>query len=376
MTLLPDFKLETYFSEWEFKVRFNLCGSDMESISISELLKMAIKEDKELWDNMQLGYTETYGSLALRSAIANTYKNVKPENILVFAGAEEGIFIAMHTLLTQDDHAIVITPNYQSLETIPNSICSVTGIGLDPNKNWHLDINKIKDAIRQNTRLISINFPHNPTGKIISENEFHSIVKIAEEKDIYLFSDEVYRLMEREKSLRLPQAADIYQKGLSLNVMSKAYGMPGLRIGWIALRNKKILSKMERLKHYLSICNSAPSEILATIALNSKENILERNKKIVADNLIILNQFFHKYPNLFDWNEPDGACIGYPKYHGEGDVEFFCKKLVKKTGVLLLPSSMFQSNVSPTPTNHFRIGYGKINMKDGLMALQEFLSKK
>ena len=182
--------------------------------------------------------------------------------------------------------------------------------------------------------------------------------------------------MEREKSLRLPQAADIYQKGLSLNVMSKAYGMPGLRIGWIALRNKKILSKMERLKHYLSICNSAPSEILATIALNSKENILERNKKIVADNLIILNQFFHKYPNLFDWNEPDGACIGYPKYHGEEDVEFFCKKLVKKTGVLLLPSSMFQSNVSPTPTNHFRIGYGKINMKDGLMALQEFLSKK
>ena len=134
---------------------------------------------------MQLGYTETYGSLALRSAIANTYKNVKPENILVFAGAEEGIFIAMHTLLTQDDHAIVITPNYQSLETIPNSICSVTGIGLAPNKNWNLDINKINDAIRQNTRLISINFPHNPTGKIISENEFHSIVKIAKEKNIY-----------------------------------------------------------------------------------------------------------------------------------------------------------------------------------------------
>ena len=113
--------------------------------------------------------------------------------------------------------------------------------------------------------------------------------------------------MERKKSSRLPQVADIYQKGLSLNVMSKAYGMPGLRIGWIALRNKNILSKMERLKHYLSICNSAPSEILATIALNSKKNILERNKKIVTDNLIILNQFFHQYSNLFDWNEPDGA---------------------------------------------------------------------
>ena len=180
----------------------------------------------------------------------------------------------MKCILNISDHAIVITPNYQSAETLPNSICEVTAIALDPNNNWNLDITKIKDSIKSNTRLISINFPHNPTGKIISKDELNQIVSIARENGIYLFSDEIYRLMERDKSKRLDQISDIYEKGLSLNGMSKSYGMPGIRIGWISTKDHKLLDKMEKLKHYLSICNSAPSEILTTIALNSRNKIL------------------------------------------------------------------------------------------------------
>ena len=126
------------------------------------------------------------------------------------------------------------------------------------------------DAIKQNTRLIAINFPHNPTGKLISKEKLNTLIEISRKHGIYLFSDEVYRLMERKEEIRLPQIADIYEKGLSLNVMSKAYGLPGLRIGWIASKDIELLDKMERMKHYLSICNSSPSELLSIIALKFK----------------------------------------------------------------------------------------------------------
>jgi Aspartate/tyrosine/aromatic aminotransferase len=285
----------------------------METMTINQLLSYATDEDREKWDNLPLKYIETYGMLELRTEIANTYDNISQKNILAFAGAEEGIFAAMHCILSKDDHAIVITPNYQSSETIPNSICDVTGVSLDSDNNWDLDLQKILDAIKSNTRLIAINFPHNPTGKVISRKKLDTLIEISRKHHIYLFSDEVYRLMERREEIRLPQIADIYEKGLSLNVMSKAYGLPGLRIGWIASKDIELLDKMERMKHYLSICNSSPSEVLSVIALKSRERILERNRKIISDNLNLLSPFFEKNKDLFDWKIPDGGCISYPK---------------------------------------------------------------
>ncbi|MDH3990720.1 MAG: aminotransferase class I/II-fold pyridoxal phosphate-dependent enzyme, partial [Gammaproteobacteria bacterium] len=299
--MLPDFKLETYFSKWEFTARYHMCASDMESLSVKELLVMAGDEDRRLWDGLRLGYTETFGMPALRQAIANTYDNIDESELLTFAGAEEGIFVAMQVLLTADDHAIVITPNYQAAETVPGSICEVTGLALDPDDNWELDIAALREAIRPNTRIISINCPHNPTGKVFSHQALEQIIAIARETGIYVFSDEVYRLLERSDEIRLPQVADIYERGLSLNVMSKAYGLPGLRIGWIATRDREVLSRMERVKHYLSICNSGPSEVLALIALNASDYILKRNRGIIDDNLKLLNAFFADYPKLFEW---------------------------------------------------------------------------
>ena len=375
MSELPDFKLETYFSRWEFNIKYNLCASDAEAVSLRELLSLSNNEDKKIWENLRFGYTETYGSMKLREAIASTYDNSSHNDIITFAGAEEGLYVAMKCILNISDHAIVITPNYQSAETLPNSICEVTGIALDPNNNWSLDITKIKDSIKSNTRLISINFPHNPTGKIILKDELNQIVSIARENGIYLFSDEIYRLMERDKSKRLDQISDIYEKGLSLNGMSKSYGMPGIRIGWISTKDHKLLDKMEKLKHYLSICNSAPSEILTIIALNSRNQILDRTRKIINKNLEILNDFFLDYQDLFEWKEPDGGCIGYPKYKGEDSVGEFCERLIKEKSVLLLPSKVYFSNIIKSPKNHFRIGYGRINMPEGLRELKDFINK-
>ena len=373
MSRLPDFQLETYFSRWEFNTKYNMCASDIESVSLRELLLLSSKEDKKLWDNLDFGYTETYGSLKIRKAIAETYDNTSSSDIITFAGAEEGIYVTMKCILNKNDHAIVITPNYQSSETLPRSICEVTGIGLNPNNNWDLDIQKIIDSIKPNTRLISINFPHNPTGKIISMDTLYDLISIAREKNIYLFNDEIYRLMERDSSKRLIQVSDLYEKGISLNAMSKSYGMPGLRIGWIASKDHDLLDKMEKMKHYLSICNSAPSEILAIIALNSRKNILDRTLKIVTKNLNILNKFFLEYENLFDWKEPDGGCVGYPKYKGEDGADVFCENLIKEESILLLPSSVYMSDILKSPENHFRIGYGRKNMPEALELVKKFI---
>jgi aspartate/methionine/tyrosine aminotransferase len=152
--------------------------------------------------------------------------------------------------------------------------------------------------------------------------------------------------------------------------MSKAYGLPGLRIGWIACKDQAVLSQMERAKHYLSICNSGPSEVLALIALNARAEILARNHGIIDANLALLDDFFASHPDLFDWAVPDGGCIAYPRYKGEDGVERFCKELVEQSGVLLLPASVYRSDLNPTPADRFRIGYGRANTAAGLAALQ------
>lgn len=370
---MRDFALEAYFSRWEFTARYHMAASDMESMSIAALLDMAEPEDRRAFETLHLGYTETWGHPELRVAIADTYDTISPEDILCFAGAEEGVYAAMRVLLDKDDHAIVVTPNYQSSETLPLSICAVTGVPLEPDDGWSLDIDRIRQAVRSNTRLISINFPHNPTGAVLSRDRYESLIGLCRENGIYLFSDEVYRLLERDDGLRLPQAADQYERALSLNVMSKAYGLPGLRIGWIATRDRALLQRLERYKHYLSICNSAPSEQLAVIALNARDKILERNRALVRKNLEKLTAFFNDFPSSFEWTEPAGGCVGYPRYTGEMDTDTFCENLVEASGVLLLPPKIYRSELGETPNDRFRIGYGRKKMEEGLNAFREYL---
>jgi aspartate/methionine/tyrosine aminotransferase len=373
--LKRDFALEVYFSKWEFAAKYHLTASDAESISLRELLEYASPADRERFHGLHLGYTQTFGAPTLRDAIAATYDSLAANDILCFAGAEEAIFIAMQVLLSPDDHCIVITPNYQAAETLPLSICAVSGVPLDEHNGWALDLDKIKDALRPNTKLISINFPNNPTGAIASQSAFAELVQICRSRGIWLFNDEVYRLIERSPELRLPQAADSYERGISLNVMSKSYGLPGLRIGWLACRDREFLLDCERYKHFLSICNSGPSEVLAEIALKAREPILERNHEIVRKNIGLLNQFFAAFPTLFEWREPDGSCVSFVRYLGADGVETFTRRLVEESGVLLLPSSVYRSDLGPVPADRFRIGFGRSTMPAGLAAMRDWVSR-
>ena len=370
---MRNFELETYFSKWEFEARYHMTASDFESMKLKDLLALASPEDRAAFDNLHLGYTETYGLPAFREEVAKTYENLEQQDILCFAGAEEGIYTAMRVLLEPQDHAIVVVPNYQAAETIPLSICDVTGVPLDASDNWSLDMDQLQAAIKPNTKLISVNFPNNPTGAILERTKFDQLIDLCRENDIWLFSDEVYRLIEREESLRLPQAADVYEKGISLNVMSKAYGLPGLRIGWLACQDRDMLKRFECYKHYLSICNSAPSEILSLIALRARDKILARNRALATENAAKLNAFFEEFPDLFDWTPPDGSCVAYPVYKGPGSTNDFCEKLVEKSGVLLLPPRIYKSDLLETPQNRFRVGFGRANIDECLAAWRAYM---
>ncbi|MER7753227.1 aminotransferase class I/II-fold pyridoxal phosphate-dependent enzyme [Kitasatospora sp. NPDC097643] len=376
MTRLPDFRLETYFSRWEFTARHHLTASDAQTMAMAELLALAGPEDREAWDTLTLGYTETFGDPALRQAIAGMYEHVDADGIICFGGAQEGLNLAMQVLLEPGDHAVVVTPNYQSAETIPLSLCEVTGVALDERADWALDLDAVRAALRPNTRVVSVNFPNNPTGKVIDAAEFAALVRLCDERGIRLFSDEVYRGLERDPVRILPQAADLSERALSLNVTSKSLGLPGLRIGWIACRDRELRSRLERAKHYTTICNSAPSEVLARIAINARERILARNRGIIAENLPQFDAFFAEFADLFEWHAPDGGCVAYPRYLGPDGVEEFCTALVEQAGVLLLPASMYRSELTPTPVDRFRIGLGRRDPGPALAAFADWLRKR
>jgi aspartate/methionine/tyrosine aminotransferase len=370
---MRTFALEVFFSKWEFAAKHHLTASDAQSLSLSQLLAYASPADRERFDNLHLGYTETFGAKPLLAEIAGTYERIGSDGLLCFAGAEEAIYVAMRVLLQPEDHCIVITPNYQAAETIPLGLCAVSGVALDAENHWALDLDRLTAALRPNTKLISINFPNNPTGAIPDRATFDALVTLCRNRGIWLFSDEVYRLVERDPAIRLPQVADVYERGVSLNVMSKSYGLPGLRIGWLACQDRDVLLACERYKHYLSICNSAPSELLAEIALKARAPILERNRAIVQHNLGLLDTFFAEFPDLFDWRAPDGSCVAFIRYNGADGVERFTQRLIEEAGVLLLPSSIYRSELGPVPADHFRIGFGRSNMAEGLAAFRGWL---
>lgn len=325
----------------------------------------------EKLNKLKLGYTETLGHPILREEISELYEQIEKENIIVFSGSEEGIFVYMNVLLKKNDHIIVQLPAYQSLFEIANAIgCEVTKWEMKDEENWELDLEFLESNIRNNTRCIVINFPHNPTGYLASKEQYKKIIEIAQKNDICIFSDEVFRYSEYDQNDRLPSMCDLYYKGVSLGALSKSYGLPGLRIGWIASRNNSFLEQIASFKNYTSICNSTLSEFFAILALRNKQVILDRNLKIIRENFKLLEKFFEKYENLFHWVKPKAGPVAFPRFVRKGSVNNFCMDLLNSTGVLLMPSSHFDYG-----NNHFRIGFGRKNMPEALLKLEEYITE-
>jgi aspartate/methionine/tyrosine aminotransferase len=369
---IADFALERYFARWEFNAQYMLCASDVEGYPMAELLALADDETRALWDALQLGYTESTGHPLLRREIAALYDTIAPEEVLTFAGAEEAVFCLMNVLVGAGDHAIVSWPGYQSLYEVARANgAEVTLHELRESNGWAVDLDQLRRQLTPATRLIVVNLPHNPTGMLPDRWAFDGLVEIANEAGAHLLVDEVYRGLEVAPADRLPTGADSAARGLSLGVMSKSFAMAGLRVGWLATHDADLLARVARFKDYTTICSSAPSEILAIIALRARDRVLARSRAIVAKNLERLDGFFDDWADRFEWVRPRAGSIGYPRLTVPGvRIDDWAADLLEAEGVLLLPGSQFGH-----PGNHFRIGFGRTNMPEALSRMEAFAAR-
>lgn len=374
MALIEEFRLVRYLSRWEHVVRHPLSSSYPESLTVDDLLRFAAEADRDALFRVPLDYMPIRGGSRLLSAIAGTYDTLSAEDVVAFAGADEAITAAVQALLEPGDHAVVVVPAYQSLESLPAAACDVTAVPLDPRRDWFLDPDRVRDAIRPNTRVLVMNAPHNPTGTLPPAEVFDALVALCRRHGLWLLSDEVYRGLEYDPRLRLPQAADAYERGLSLNVMSKAYGLPGLRIGWLASRSPEMLDRVERAKQYLSICNANASETLAAVALDARGAILDAVLARARRNLARLDAVLASRPDLFEWRPPQAGVLAFPRYRGREGAEAFAARLVQETGILVVPSTVYRSALADVPGDHLRIGFGRRSLDEALDRLRAWLS--
>jgi len=370
MNIAP-FKLERTFARYEFSAPYLLSCSDCEPLTLRELLAMADEEALKNWEGLSLGYTESQGSPLLREEISHLYSNIQPEEVLILA-PEEGIFVAMHALLKAGDHVISTFPGYQSLYEVAVSLgCEVTRwLPREEGGRWIFDVDAVEGAMRPNTRLIVINFPHNPTGGTIPVADLRRLIGMARRSGAYLFSDEMYRLLELDEEDRLPPACDLYENAVSLSGLSKGFALAGLRIGWLATRNHEAMNRMMEWKDYTTICSSAPSETLALIALRAREAIIARNLSIIRANLAILDDFFSRRPQTFAWSRPRAGSIAFPRLLTRQNIGHLSADLVEKEGVMLLPGDVFDY-----PGNYFRVGLGRRDLPQVLARFEHYLER-
>ncbi len=326
---------------------------------------------REAFERLWLGYTETAGDAGLRLDIAELYDSVEPDDILVLAGGEEAIFTFANACLAPDDHVIVHYPGYQSLSEVPIAVgCDVSLWHARSDNSWKPDLQQLARAIRPATRAVLVNLPHNPTGAVLAPEEWEELIRIARHHGLVIFSDEAYRGLEYDGSMRLPAICDAYENGISLGLLSKGYGLPGLRIAWLATGNRELLEKIALFKDYTTICNSAPSEFLARIAVQNSHQLLQRSRGIIHQNLALVSDLLERHRDVFDWFAPLAGPITYPSLRGEGSVDDFCDQVLREAGVLLLPGTVFSAF-----SRNLRLGFGRADTAVALNRFDAFLSK-
>ena len=363
------FALERFFARYEHSVRHVLCASDCRTRTVAEIDAL----EPGLLDRLAalpLGYVDARGSAALRQVLAGIYANIRGDEVLVCSGAQEAILWFYFAVLAPGDEVVVHSPCYASHREVPRAIgATVVSWRGDPKRRDALDVDELERLITPRTRAIVVNVPHNPTGFIFERAAFERVARLADERGIVLFSDEVFRESEHVDVLRLPAACDLTPTAVSLGVTSKTYGLAGLRIGWVATRNRVVYEKLAALKDYGTICNGGPSELIAEVAMRHRLELARDNVALIRRNLDLLDAFFARWPDHFLWQRPSAGPVAFVTLR-QGEVDRFCEELVEATGVLLLPGTLFDDT-----ENRFRIGFGRSDLPDALPRLESFLRR-
>jgi len=366
---INKFKLERYFAKHEFTAKYLLSSSDCDGYELSYILKCASEGELRLWTDMKLGYTESEGSPLLRESILRYYNINTIENVVVASPGELN-FISMNVLLSASDHVITIAPCYQSLYEVVRSLNCELSYWRPNADTWEYNIDDLEKLIKNNTKLIIINFPHNPTGSYLTTNQLNRIIEIAQKNGIYIFSDEMYHKLIVDSSKELPPISDLYENGISLWGTSKTFGLAGLRTGWLVSQNVEFLKKVVAFKDYLSICNSAPSEILSIIALNNIDNFLLPNIAKIKDNISHFKKFSDHHDIVSSFTPPKAGSTSFVKLNIESSSLDFSNQLLADTGIMTVPAEMFEHG-----GKYIRVGFGRENFSESLHTLSQYLNE-
>jgi aspartate/methionine/tyrosine aminotransferase len=367
---IAPFATEHFFAHYEFSTPYQLCNSDCETVTVAELLSLA-GIPWEDFGRLSLGYTESHGNPFLREMIAASYQSVVTEDVLMLATPVEGIYLAARALLDPGDEVIVLTPAYDALVNMFEHVAGPQRVhrwAFRPaGSRWELDFDEVQGMITPRTRLLVVNFPHNPTGFLPTQAQLDQLVALVERHGLWLFYDEMYHGLVHSGTAPIPSAADLTARAVVLSGLSKSYGLPGLRTGWLVVKNPELRADLFNWKFYTSICPPAPSEFLALAALRVRDQLLARNIAQIEHNLGLAGDFFRRWPDLFTWRPPMAGSVALVGM-AVPSVESYATRLAAEAGVLIHPATTLGWD-----DHHMRMGFGRAGFGEALEHFEQVL---
>ena len=371
---IKPFAVEEWMNAWEVGAKYNIAETCVDSISMNELFELTGEDKTEFLNRLcarRLSYGDIEGLPEFRKGVCGLYKTLNIENIVPTHGASGANHQVFYSLISPGDRVVSIIPTYQQLYSIPESYgADVQILHLRKENNYLPDLEKLRRLVTPDTKMICINNPNNPTGALMSEQLLREIVEIARSADAWILCDEVYRHLSQEDGW-CPSIVDLYEKGISVSSMSKVFSLAGLRLGWIATHDMSVVKSCLSHRDYNLVSCGVFDEMLAAAALKHSDKLLERSRKIVRENLQILDDWVSSEPHV-SYVKPKAGTTALVCYDLDISSYEFCEEMYKKTGAFVTPGDCFEVPHS------MRIGYayGKQDLIDGLKAISEYIAMK
>ena len=363
---LPPFELVNWFSAAEGRFDLSLGHTDCEPLSVDDLLDTP---DLARFAEVRLGYQPFAGTAELRSAVAAQYDEIGPENVLICNGSSEPIYTFMRAVLGPDDEVIVPQPLFHTLHAIARAVgCRIVEWKPTDEYDCRFDVGSLRELCTGRTRLIVVNFPHNPSGRLITESQLKEIAELAESVGALLFSDEAFRLLELPPHEALPAACDVSECAVSITGLSKPHGLGGLRIGWLATRRQDVLEQVRQYRFYTTETTGMPSQWLACRALARQESILATNRARIARNLKLLQQMVAGRAGVLELTAPEAGTMAVVRQRTGLSGTAFCERLLERERLFLIPGRLVG-----LPDDALRLGLGRADFPESIDRLDEFL---
>ena len=371
---IKPFAVEEWMNAWEVGAKYNIAETCVDSISMNDLFELTGEDKTEFLNRLcarRLSYGDIEGLPEFRKGVCGLYKTLNIKNIVPTHGASGANHHVFYSLISPGDRVVSIMPTYQQLYSIPESYgADVQILHLSKENNYLPDLEKLRRLVTPKTKMICINNPNNPTGALMSEQMLREIVEIARSADAWILCDEVYRHLSQEDGW-CPSIVDLYEKGISVSSMSKVFSLAGLRLGWIATHDMSVVKSCLSHRDYNLVSCGVFDEMLAAAALKHRDKLLERSRKIVRENLQILDDWVGSESHV-SYVKPKAGTTALVYYDLDIPSYEFCEEMYKKTGAFVTPGDCFEVPHS------MRIGYayGKQDLIDGLKAISEYIAMK